>query len=928
MRTIQLFNHVDDAWESGLRDWFRVASSTSLEGNEKWFVVRSLVQANWLRQRCLRESITLFGVKFFDPRLLRRELCKRSSLPSPSFGRETLRLLVQATLDDDPSGHSLAEHLISALDELASVGWVDAVGLDTALARFPINERTRHVLRELVQSEYWRPRVDRLLRKKAPALPIELGIFGLGTFDIPDLGLIEAAALRVSRADIWLPQAIGNESSAFEFVTRLETAFGCQHIICPDSSAPIPYGPFIGRWAGLEQIAIAPEIVVSDRWSDQTRSIVELIEQAIDEGSGPIAVIVPESSSTGSALLNALSERDIPFADEFRQKSLGSPKIRIQKTILEFLNGEGDGDSFLLVVEALIDDPVQFRRIRKSIFNAFEEYQERSIRKLPLRGTVPDWLIRLIDLLEPWQSLQGWEELGSRWQNLLRNISALTDLQPIQLGTEEIEPLWHEIVNFIGDRPVSAKLFFSFLQELFSGSARTIHPGADHRYSKIIITTARKALGCSWDVCILTDSTTSGWPLLGARNPLLDDRWRLQLRDDGFLLPTANDRRQGEIDLYLQLIHQTRRRSILTLCDRDEKGDELIANDLVTFSRQFLGPVDLRYMREEQGNHKTGLSRFADISLRRRNPVEPFDEWFLNFSRAGFRIGPWSPSMLERAIQTPATFAFRQIFGSEREWHKGLFRDPRRTIGILVHRILSDALGGRREIERVTNTMGDFPEDEDFRGSLLRQVRRAWESERIALPPTIRTLWWESVFDQILLIAELVAEHLVGHLDKDLWIATEHLIEGECAGEGYRLLLAGRTDLLLVDQSDFENAIISVFDIKTGKSPQSVKLADGEGLQFLGYQLLLEQAGAAGIYIYQSRVDQTKQVRFGDRRDALPFLIRLSEMQRNFCFGQMPPARSRFEKEEVLPISSLSYPAEILTAKRTLTEMGMVPGLT
>jgi hypothetical protein len=932
MRNIHLFSHVDDAWSHGLRQWFHGSSKISGEGNEKWFVAASLVQANWLRQRCLRENITLFGVKFFDLRLLRRELCRRFELQSPSFGHETLRLLVQTTLSDDPAGFSFAEHLISALDELTSVGWVDAVGLDAALAEFPLTKQTRNLLKDLFQSVFWRPRVDQLLKEKARhrRLHIDLGLFGLGTFVLSEMALLEAIATTVSHLDAWLPQAIANESIGFDLVTTLEHTLHCQHLICPDSGTSIPYGAFIAHWSGQNQTAVAPEIVVSDGWNDQIRSVVTLVVNALNEGIESIVIIVPENSATGSAILNALAEHKIVFADEFRQKLMGSAQTAIQIAVLDFLQGNQDAKSFLNVVDTLITDPILLRQVRRIIHNAFNQYQVPSIQKLHLQETAPDWLLGLINLLNPWPDQLDWQELSDRWQNLLQNLTDFAQhggeaLESIQLGTETIEPLWHEIGNFIGNQKVSSRLFLRFVRELISSPVRQIHPNAGHRYSNVIVTTAQKAFGCSWDLTILLDSTTSGWPLLSSCNPLLDDRRRIQLRSQGFLLPTAIDQRQSEIDLYLQLIYQTRTKAILTYFDRDEKGDELVANDLVTFSRQFLNPKLLRYARAKRTEQEISLSRFAEISIRRRDATVPFDDWFLNFSSAGFSVEPWSPSTLEKVICTPATFAFEKIFRSKREWDRRLFREARRTIGQVVHKVLSGALGEKKGIVEITSIFGFSKTNEEIRATLLNRVKRAWEAERTALPADIRNLWWESILDQVRITAEQIAEHLAEHLHnlhKEFWLATERRIEGSCRGNRYELKLAGRTDLILLDRADYEDAVITIFDFKTGKSPQKIKLAKGIGLQFYVYQRLFETVGATTVNVYQSRTDKTSLVEFGDPAEAIPMLERLSQMQRSFCFGQMPDPISQFEPLEVLPISSPPYASELLEAKRTLSFPG------
>ena len=120
--SIQLFNHVDDAWADGLRDWLEKGSESALSGQKVWLICRSFVQANWLRRRLLEEGKTLMGVRFLDLRRLRRELCLRADLPTPSFGRETLSLILRANMTEAEAASAYAGQLLDAMDNLAACG--------------------------------------------------------------------------------------------------------------------------------------------------------------------------------------------------------------------------------------------------------------------------------------------------------------------------------------------------------------------------------------------------------------------------------------------------------------------------------------------------------------------------------------------------------------------------------------------------------------------------------------------------------------------------------------------------------------------------------------------------------------------------------------------------------------------------------------
>jgi len=110
--SIQLFNQVDDAWADGLRAWLEAGSEAALSGQKVWMVCRSFVQANWLRRRFLESGHTLMGVRFLDLRRLRRELCLRAGLPTPSFGRETLSLILRANMTEAESASAFAGELL------------------------------------------------------------------------------------------------------------------------------------------------------------------------------------------------------------------------------------------------------------------------------------------------------------------------------------------------------------------------------------------------------------------------------------------------------------------------------------------------------------------------------------------------------------------------------------------------------------------------------------------------------------------------------------------------------------------------------------------------------------------------------------------------------------------------------------------------
>src|SRR5215471_6842665 len=178
MNHLHLFNHAMDAWEYNLADWLEQRSAECLSGKEAWFVTGSYLQANWLRRMTLSEGTALFGIQFFDVRLLRQHLSKLFCLPSPSFGYETLRILLEAAALENE--YTATSSLLDALDDLAASGWLARNGLDAAFRVLRIPGYLEHAVRQLTGSEYWKPKVDLDLLERAVCNEnLSLGVYGL-----------------------------------------------------------------------------------------------------------------------------------------------------------------------------------------------------------------------------------------------------------------------------------------------------------------------------------------------------------------------------------------------------------------------------------------------------------------------------------------------------------------------------------------------------------------------------------------------------------------------------------------------------------------------------------------------------------------------------------------------------------------------------
>src|SRR4051794_16591501 len=94
---LKLYRFIEDAWSDGLPAWCEAASRVALEGKECWLVVAHRGQVPWLKRKALDAGITLCGVRFLDPALLRQELCKLLDVEAIAFAPETSEFILKAT---------------------------------------------------------------------------------------------------------------------------------------------------------------------------------------------------------------------------------------------------------------------------------------------------------------------------------------------------------------------------------------------------------------------------------------------------------------------------------------------------------------------------------------------------------------------------------------------------------------------------------------------------------------------------------------------------------------------------------------------------------------------------------------------------------------------------------------------------------------
>ena len=918
MNHLHLFNHAGDAWEYNLADWLERCSRDCLSGKEAWFVTGSYMQANWLRRQALSEGRTLFGIQFFDIRLLRQHLCQLFGLPSPSFGHETLRILLEAAALENE--YTATASLLDALDELAGSGWLAANDLDAAFQLLRVPEDLKNAVGQVASSEYWKPHVDLLLSERAVRNGnLALGVYGLDAGNFKDLNLLLAASREAAQSDFWFAQPLGKEGFAFHWISTLEQKLQAEAGVCPAGKASRPYENFLAHWqGGGERNLRSPEILVANRWHEEIQSVVARVCHALSEGAQNVLVVAPENSPTGRALVHELVSRGIAVVDEYRETALPAPPIEIQIRIARYLAEEREPELFLRIVQGLLRSPKRYKEFRETVFRAFDTLQTRSVNRLmteQLRERFA-WLADLEAVLVPWPEKDDWETLQQRWEQLLERLGDLSAKHPGDFihpvwSVAHLEPLWHEVEIFLEGCSLSSRLFLKYLCDLLSAQPRSPHPGSHHRYAKVVVAPPSKAHATSWEYIILTDAISDGWIPRTVANSVLADEQRMRLRSDGYFLAVGSEKRQVRQERFLQLAYHAQKHFVLARYERDGKGIEVGANDLATFAETFLKAKVNRFHGVAQ--NRPSLSRFEAVWSSRLNSELPFDEYFLNFRGADFASTPWHPSALEAVFRTPATFAFNSMYGCRREFDRALFRSAQMTIGRIAHRWLQSAFGKSAEFTPFRQSYDRSTEQVSI--LFKSQLEVAFQKARIEiLGPD---LWWETILNKAFSLALRMLERAASYFDSEGYYQSEGELEGIWSSAAGNLELNGRTDLMLSDLAGLADASVRILDFKTSKQVRTFDPENGDGLQFLGYQLLAKINGARSVEPIVVAPDQSKQIALPSGVDLASLIDLLAHLQTSRCFGRRPSVK--WEATEKLPIATFPIPSEILEKKLALT---------
>ncbi|HZC34210.1 MAG TPA: hypothetical protein VE242_01285, partial [Chthoniobacterales bacterium] len=593
--SLQLFNHVDDAWADNLRSWLEAGTQAALSGQKVWMVCRSFLQANWLRRRAMEEGKAIIGVRFLDLRRLRRELCLRAGLPTPSFGRETLSLLLRARMEEAEASSAFAGQILDALDDLAASGWLERFGSGSAIDLLGIPPGLRNAVEQVVDSLFWRPRVDRALVENRIKIPgLRIGFFGLDALALNQQELLTAAVRASEDVRFWVAQPLVSEEIFMQWVGRLESRLNGVVTITPSEGKLRTYEDLVSRFVYPSgRLPDLPRLVRAERWSGQVDAVTAIVKRELQTGSRSIAVMVPEGSPTGPAVVEALSSAGIAVADEFRSKAMLGRSEKAQRWLAKWIGETRTPEKLLEFFALLGRGPDSFSRFREYLFDQFDHRQTRSIPELLLSNSSHQWVRELLNIGADWPVNGRWKELEASWQKALCDFEEFLHrydkvFRPVTISLDPLQPNWDEIQHALGDLLLSSKIFLRFISDSLSNPGRASHPDASHRYAPVVVSTPEQLHATSWDTVVLTDGVAALWTNPASRDSLLRQEFRKSARQQGFLFVSLQEESLLREDSVLQLLLHAHRSATVCFYRREENGEEVDANRIVTFLERTL----------------------------------------------------------------------------------------------------------------------------------------------------------------------------------------------------------------------------------------------------------------------------------------------------------------------------------------------------
>lgn len=893
---LHLFQHPEDGWSSVLEPWLDQAAHRVLRGEGVWLITPGRLAAHWIRQRWSSSGRPWFGIRTLEPWSLRRELAARLNHPYEPLGRESLELLLvmqaRNNLAQDPLAPRVATSpgaALRALDELGRAGWLsqDKAIQETGLAPW---------LQVLENTDGWLPALDHKLlnsprRENNPRL--HLFFWGWDSQQQDHWLLLLAALRQATTATITSPaprfEGRETEQPWLEFLSQ---HFQQPFHVCPAPSYrnPTPLNPFPLASASPAQAIEA---------------ILAALRDPIKKGQRTAIALEP-TSALGPPLRTRLRQLGLPFYDDLGTPKPASPQGAVRRAWIDYHASEGSLAAFLLLWNELVHGlgPQQLTStitLERILRRAFSTTQTTRLPLLlnhpsaePLRKAIGTFLAHV----EPWPDTLTWDQTVQR---------LIAFEQAIGADPCALQPLICRLKGLLGQGSLARTDLLRFLVTGLNEGGIFRHPEDNNPFAPLILTTRQNALDQSWEALVLTDANEGVWPRILSENPFLPDPLRIKLnahrRTSVLSLLTLRDQAARERDQTARLIEASSTQVALNFLTRDAAEPQVarFPNELAArWSDQTAPqcrPLPPPYFPKLASAEREHITR---VHASRRDPTQPFDEYFWNLGELSGKLPPWNPSSLDTLRSQPTAFFLKWFYSAEPTWCQPWKRQVNAAVGTLAHRWLAIACNGLESPDR--------PQLE----GLLQQAYKS-DSENAPNDP-----WWRGVFAQAWFYAHTMAL-AIPPLAKGYHLQTEFSVASDSV-HATALALNGKVDLILKGPL---NHTLRIVDFKTGSHSTPPSLAqllkpNGSGLQLAAYLWLFsEENDEVEVGIVDRDGVWHPVLTQQNLSDLQPVLDFLAHVRKEGIFAPNPHFPNSYLQPEPMPFACSRLPLWLLKRKAT-----------
>lgn len=674
----------------------------------------------------------------------------------------------------------------------------------------------------------------------------------------------------------------------------------------------------------------AAEILVGLSPSDQAELIADQVCQWLEQPPADrIAVIFPSGSRLHRRVAEILSERAVAFFDAIGLTGTVSEDARVQKALLNYF-GNGERIDELLELWAVLRPlnlvGASLGEARRYCEDLWDEVQEHGIAAyrgkigIARAGGAGPALAQLVNRLTAWPRELTISDALERFESLCSTFGIA-------------EPAgWDVLRHFAGveERRFGAAEVAALLTSFLPRQSRTA--SAPTVFSRVTLTTHRRAASIAWSHVILAEANAELWPKPAAQSPWLTDDaiWRLNEGRAQGLVMTSEDRLAIDRAALASIARNTECAIVFSAALLDEKDPETRLSPNGWMERVLWSQhsdsgdwsLEAEFARSAVLHHDPEVEdpavlRWRSIWLGRRDPERPFDEYFYSADPAKVRPRRLSARLVERGFADPVEFWYDAILRVSRVNWRPFRRARRKTLGLQVHRLLAASLGagaGSSEFQ-------DFPPPELCR-SRLDVALAEWRLNR---PDDV---YWTSYYLELRRCAETLLDWTLAHGARRRVLTEFSLPAGlrvPVPGiAGAALEVSGRMDLVLSDAAGWSGGAVDVVDFKTGSdSALSLRRMQDHG-DSLQLGLYLAAAGVLGatdarVWLVKPEADGESSLSLDRIHEMLAPLRRVWRHLETGKYGQTSADRALFEEPRPLPLACTPIRQSVLLQKLART---------